>query len=157
VKYALVYGFDGNPISRIEPYDTRESARAAYDPERRIRWAGRVSGVDVVELERDGSPARRLETLVEDEPIHPQPGYKIHDGVTDWQECDTCHLRTGKGIATEWDATYFADGWDPDRCPRCGAGLMSLPDEEDDEEDDEGEWPEDPWHDGEPWRGGRDG
>ncbi len=55
-------------------------------------------------------------------------GYVEHDHVTEWQECDTCHLRTGAGITISYDATYYADDHDPDRCPRPGCdGRMGLP------------------------------
>ena len=58
----------------------------------------------------------------------PRPGYRAHDHVTEWQECDTCHLRTGAGLTTKYDDIYYADGWDPARCPKCDAGRMCLPD-----------------------------
>ena len=57
---------------------------------------------------------------------HPRPGYTLHDGWTEWQECDTCGLRLGAGIETRYDATYYAYGHDPADCPRCD-GLMCLP------------------------------
>lgn len=56
----------------------------------------------------------------------PKPGYIPHDHVTDWQECDTCQIRTGAGITTDYDAVYYAQA-DPSRCPRCADGLMCLP------------------------------
>lgn len=58
----------------------------------------------------------------------PRPGYREHDHVTDWQECDTCALRLGAGITTDHDAAYYAETHDPDDCPRVGCdGRMCLP------------------------------
>lgn len=54
-------------------------------------------------------------------------GYQPHDGVTEWQECDTCHLRLGAEIRTEYDAAYYSPDHDPARCPRCTDGIMALP------------------------------
>lgn len=59
----------------------------------------------------------------------PHAGYRVHDHFTEWQECDTCQLRTGAEIITDYDAAYYAG--DPDVCPRCAEhgrdGLMCLP------------------------------
>lgn len=52
--------------------------------------------------------------------------YREHDGVTPWQECDTCGCRTGEGLDTPYDETYYAQA-DPSRCPACADGRMGLP------------------------------
>lgn len=61
-------------------------------------------------------------------PRTPKAGYREHDGVSDWQECDTCHLLTGAGFWTEYDEAYYSG--DPAVCPRCAEagrdGLMCL-------------------------------
>jgi len=57
---------------------------------------------------------------------HPLPGYTLHDHVTEWQECDTCGLRLGAGITTQYDTAYYSEDHDPSDCPRCD-GLMCLP------------------------------
>jgi hypothetical protein len=55
-------------------------------------------------------------------------GYKRHDGFTEWQECDTCHVRLGAGIHTEYDDTYYSPFYDSERCPVPGCGgTMGLP------------------------------
>jgi hypothetical protein len=55
-------------------------------------------------------------------------GYREHDHATEWQECDTCGLRTGAGITTAHDDVYYDDGHDPDACPVPGCdGRMGLP------------------------------
>lgn len=61
-------------------------------------------------------------------PRIPRPGYRQHDHATDWQECDTCGLRIGDGLTTQYDAAYHAKA-DPGACPRPGCdGRMCLPD-----------------------------
>ncbi len=55
-------------------------------------------------------------------------GYRHHDHFTDWQECDTCGIRLGRGISTPYDAEYYAG--DPSVCPACDDGIMALPTEE---------------------------
>ena len=60
----------------------------------------------------------------------PKAGYTQHDGTTDWQECDSCALRIGDGLNTEYDEQYHTSG-DPSQCPRCEGGLMCLPDPDD--------------------------
>lgn len=57
----------------------------------------------------------------------PRQGYREHDHATEWQECDSCYIRLGACIVTEWDEIYYSDAHDPDDCPRCGVGWMCLP------------------------------
>lgn len=60
----------------------------------------------------------------------PRHGYREHDHITEWQECDTCGLRTGAEIVTEYDDRYYDDAHDPDDCPKPGCdGRMCLPSE----------------------------
>jgi hypothetical protein len=62
---------------------------------------------------------------------HPRPGYREHNGIADWQECDTCHIRLGAHEQTLYDETYYAADWDPENCPVPGCeGLMCLPEDE---------------------------
>lgn len=54
-------------------------------------------------------------------------GYIEHDGATAWQECDTCGLRLGEGIATPYDERYYASD-NSDACPTDDCdGRMGLP------------------------------
>ena len=59
------------------------------------------------------------------------PEYRAHDQITDWQECDRCELRIGRGVTTEWDEAYHSGN--PAVCPRCAEegeiGIMALPEE----------------------------
>ena len=67
-----------------------------------------------------------MDAIKTDTPRPPRRGYREHDGATDWQTCDTCGLRIGRGITTEYDAAYHAG--DPDACPVEGCdGRMCLP------------------------------
>lgn len=59
----------------------------------------------------------------------PKPGYREHDHVTDYQECDSCGLRLGAGIFSKWNESYYAQE-DPNQCPKCSDGLMCLPEDD---------------------------
>jgi hypothetical protein len=49
--------------------------------------------------------------------------WRPHDHCSDYQVCRDCGLRLGAGITTSYDATYYADGYDPEVCPNCGGPM----------------------------------
>ena len=78
-KYGIVYGFEGDSDYTIDGgYETAEAAKAAYDPDRRVRSInGVLSGAEIVRLgdstiNADGedlgaAPEETIEILAEDE------------------------------------------------------------------------------------------
>lgn len=53
-------------------------------------------------------------------------GYRDHDGLANWQECDCCGFRCGADMTTPLDKAYGEQD-DASVCPRCPDGYMVLP------------------------------